>query len=291
VALVGTNGSGKSTLLKTLIGLLDPIAGQLEVLGADPGDQPRRVGYLGQFHTTGASQLPLRARDVVLMGRYPRRGLLGRITRADRDAVAVAMERLDVAHLAGRPLRSLSGGQARRVHLAQAVAREADLLVLDEPTAGLDAGSTARYRQAISGELARGAAVVVATHDIADALTADQALLLAGRVVATGPARLALNAEHLMEAFGIALHAVPHSDHQHLLAAEAARRPNAPPAPHAGLTRTGRRGGHRGDPGDGEHLIGQGERAPAWGSGGGAPEQGQHTRQPDDDQQGSSDSY
>jgi ABC-type Mn2+/Zn2+ transport system ATPase subunit len=224
LALVGTNGSGKSTLLKTLIGLLDPIAGQLEVLGRAPGSEPRRVGYLGQFHTTGASLMPLRARDVVLMGRYPRRGLLGRITRADRDAVNAAMDRMDVAHLAGKPLQSLSGGQARRVHLAQALAREADLLVLDEPAAGLDAGSTARYQQAVRAELARGAAVVVATHDIADALTCDQALLLAGRVVAVGPAHQVLDADHLLAAFGIALHAVPHTDHQDLLAAEVAHR-------------------------------------------------------------------
>jgi ABC-type Mn2+/Zn2+ transport system ATPase subunit len=218
LALVGTNGSGKSTLLRTVVGLLPPVEGQLAVLGGPPGHDPRRIGYLGQFHTIGNALLPLRARDVVLMGRYPRHGLLGRLTRADRTAVEAAMERLDVAHLATRPLRSLSGGQARRVHLAQALAREADLLVLDEPAAGLDAGSTARYRQAVADEVARGATVVVATHDLADAAGSDHVLLLAGRVVASGPPGEVLDADHLLDAFGIALHAVRHADHHDLLA-------------------------------------------------------------------------
>jgi ABC-type Mn2+/Zn2+ transport system ATPase subunit len=179
LALVGTNGSGKSTLLKTLIGLLPAIDGSLEVLGGPPGTTPRRVGYLAQLHATGGP-LPLQARDVVLMGRYPRRGLLGRITRADRDVVATSLDRVGMADLASAPLFALSGGQRQRVHLAQVLAREADLLVLDEPTAGLDADSTARYRQVMREELDRGAAVVVATHDLDDALTCDQAIRLGG---------------------------------------------------------------------------------------------------------------
>lgn len=217
LALVGTNGSGKSTLLKTLIGLLAPVAGTVQVLGGAPGASPRRVGYLGQFHAT-SGLLPLRARDVVLMGRYPRRGLLGRITRADREAVMAALERMEVADLADTPLRDLSGGQQQRVYLAQVLTRQADLIVLDEPTSGLDAGSTARYQQVLRSELARGAAAVVATHDIGDALAADRAILLAGRVVAAGPPAEALSAERLMAAFGIALRAVHHDDHDDLLA-------------------------------------------------------------------------
>jgi ABC-type Mn2+/Zn2+ transport system ATPase subunit len=217
LALVGTNGSGKSTLLKTIIGLLQPVSGSLEVLGGRPGASPRRVGYLGQFHATGGL-LPLQARDVVLMGRFPRRGLLGRITRADRAVVESSLERLGVTDLAASPLRDLSGGQQQRVYLAQVLAREADLIVLDEPTSGLDAGSSARYQQLVQEELARGAAVVVATHDIGDALVADQAILLAGRVVAAGAPADVLSAERLMAAFGIALRAVPHGDHEDLVA-------------------------------------------------------------------------
>lgn len=217
LALVGTNGSGKSTLLKTIVGLLRPLGGSLEVIGGRPGDDPRRLGYLGQFHTAGTGLLPLQARDVVLMARYPRRGLVGRITRGDREAVADAMERMHVAHLATRPLHALSGGQARRVHLAQALARQADLLVLDEPTAGLDASSTTRYQLAVQEEIARGATVVVATHDLADAARFQRVLLLAHGCVRVGSPRQVMNTDNLLDAFGIALHAVDHSDHQDLL--------------------------------------------------------------------------
>lgn len=219
IALVGTNGSGKSTLLKTIVGLLAPVAGTVRTLGAEPGTQPKRVAYLGQFHPAGGL-LPLQARDVVMMGRYPRRGLLGRIKRSDRDAVATAMERMDVTDLALQPLRALSGGQQQRVYLAQALAREADFLILDEPTAGLDAGSSERYLQVVQEELARGAAVATATHDISEALLCDQAILLARRVIAYGVPSEVLSADRILDAFGIALRAVPHHGHEDLVAPE-----------------------------------------------------------------------
>ena len=219
IALVGTNGSGKSTLLKTLAGLLAPIAGEVQVLGARPGGAPKRVGYLGQFHAAGGL-LPMQARDVVMMGRYPRRGLLGRITGADRAAVVTAMERMGVADLAHRPLRALSGGQQQRVYLAQVLAREADLLIHDEPTAGLDAGSTERYLQVVREETERGVSVATATHDIGEALACDQAILLARRVIAYGKPSDVLNADRLLEAFGIALRGIHHEGHEDLLAPE-----------------------------------------------------------------------
>lgn len=221
VALVGVNGSGKSTLLKTLAGLLDPVAGDLTVFGAPPGHSPLRVGYLGQFHSVGGL-LPMQVRDVVTMARYRHRGLLGRLTRADRQAVEGAMERLSIGALASKPLRSLSGGQQQRVYLAHALAREADLLLLDEPTSGLDAGAIERYGELIREELARGAAVVTATHDVRDAARATQVMLLAGRVVASGAPSHVLTPERLAEAFGIELLAVAHGDHTDIVVPERA---------------------------------------------------------------------
>ncbi|HEX9259577.1 MAG TPA: metal ABC transporter ATP-binding protein [Acidimicrobiales bacterium] len=219
LALVGTNGSGKSTLLRTIVGLLPPVAGALEVVDGSPGHAPARVAYLGQFHPT-ASALPLRAVDVVRMGRYPRHGLVGRLTSADERAVREAMSRLDITALAEAPLRSLSGGQRQRVHLAQVLAREADLLVLDEPTAGLDAAGRERYLQLVADETGRGATVVTATHDIGEALRCDQALLLARRIVASGRPEDVLTPDRLLEAFGIALQAFPHEDHTDVVAPE-----------------------------------------------------------------------
>lgn len=221
LALVGVNGSGKSTLLKTIAGLLDPVAGELSVFGAPPGHSPLRVGYLGQFHSVGGL-LPMQVRDVVTMARYPQRGLLGRITRTDRLAVAAALDRLSIGGLAAKPLRSLSGGQQQRVYLAHALAREADLLLLDEPTSGLDAGAIERYGELIREELARGAAVVTATHDVRDAARATQVMLLAGRVVAAGAPAHVLTPERLAEAFGIELLAVEHGDHTDIVVPERA---------------------------------------------------------------------
>jgi len=208
LAVVGTNGSGKSTLVKTVAGLLGPVAGSLQVLGGPPGAAPARVAYLGQAHPTGFV-LPLRARDVAAMGRFASRRLLGRMTAADRVLVDGGMARMGVAALADEPLGNLSGGQRRRVHLAQALAWDADLIILDEPTAGLDVAGRELLQAALAQERARGAAVVVCTHDIADALEADHALLLAGRVVASGPPAEALTREALMETFGLVLAELP----------------------------------------------------------------------------------
>jgi ABC-type Mn2+/Zn2+ transport system ATPase subunit len=204
VALVGTNGSGKSTLLRTLVGLLPPVGGSVRVLGAEPGARPQRVAYLSQFHAAG-SVLPLRARAVVRMGRFAEHGLVGRMTSRDDALVDEALERMDIAALADRAVRDLSGGQRQRTYLAQVLARRADLLVLDEPTAGLDLAGQELYEQAVREERARGATVVVATHDIGEAARADHVVLLAGRVVASGSPGDVLGAERLLETFGIAL--------------------------------------------------------------------------------------
>lgn len=221
LALVGVNGSGKSTLLKTLAGLLPPVAGSLRLFGGGDGLARHHLAYLGQFHP-GGGLLPLRVRDVVLMARYRRRGLLGRITREDRDVVARSLDRVGISHLADEPLRSLSGGQQQRAYLAQTLATEADLLLLDEPTAGLDAVADQRYAELVAQEVGRGASVIIATHDMRDAARCDQAVLLAGRVVATGRPRDVLSPERLLEAFGVALLAIPHLDHTDITVAEEA---------------------------------------------------------------------
>jgi ABC-type Mn2+/Zn2+ transport system ATPase subunit len=211
LALVGTNGSGKSTLIRTLVGLLPVMGGALRVLGREPGQAPRRIAYLAQFHVSG-TVLPIRVIDVVGMARFPDLGLVGRMRPGDRDLVVWALETMDVADLARAPMRSLSGGQRQRVYLAQVLARRADLIVLDEPTAGLDAGGRERYLAAFAAELARGAALITATHDIAEAAEYDQVLLLARRVVALGSGRSVLTPDRLMATFGILVHD-PHEEH------------------------------------------------------------------------------
>jgi ABC-type Mn2+/Zn2+ transport system ATPase subunit len=208
LAVLGTNGSGKSTLVKTIVGLLPPVAGSVRVLGGSPGAAPERVAYLGQAQPSGFV-LPLRAVDVVAMGRFPARGLVGRMTADDRRLVLDGMARMGVADLADEALGSLSGGQRQRVHLARCLAWRADLLILDEPTAGLDLAGRERLVAALAEERRRGAAVVVCTHDVADALGAEGALLLARRVVGYGPPAEALTREAVMETFGLVLAELP----------------------------------------------------------------------------------
>lgn len=202
-AIIGTNGSGKSTLLRTIIGLLPCMGGQLSVFGAHPGSNHRRIAYLGQFHRSGFV-LPIRAIDVVRMGRFPSRGLWQRMDREDETIVRSAIRVMGIEGIAGMPLMSLSGGQQKRTYLAQVLAHRADLLVLDEPTAGLDAGGRELYLHAINDELCRGASVIMATHDIQEeASLCHQVMLLARKVVALGPPNEVITPEALLETFGI----------------------------------------------------------------------------------------
>lgn len=203
IALIGTNGSGKSTLLKTIVGLLPSLGGQISVFGMPPGNNHYRIAYLGQFHHSGFV-LPIRAIDVVRMGRFPLHGLWKRMGKQDDEIVTSAMRTMGIEKLADSPLRSLSGGQQQRTYLAQVLAHQADLLVLDEPTAGLDAGGRELYLQAINDELCRGASIVMATHDIQEeAALCHQVLLLARRVVAIGAPQEVLTPEALLETFGV----------------------------------------------------------------------------------------
>jgi ABC-type Mn2+/Zn2+ transport system ATPase subunit len=205
VALIGTNGSGKSTLLKTIVGLLPPLGGQLAVFGTAPGGNHRRIAYLGQFHTSGFI-LPLRVVDVVRIGRFPLHGLWRRMNKQDDEIIMAAMRIMGIEKLADYPLRSLSGGQQQRTYLAQVLAHQADLLVMDEPTAGLDAGGRELYLHAINDELCRGASIVVATHDIQEeASLCHQVVLLARKVVAIGAPQEVLTPEALLETFGIVI--------------------------------------------------------------------------------------
>ncbi len=201
LVLIGTNGSGKSTLLKTLAGLINPVHGDLHVLGQHAGQLPTRVAYLPQ-HPVSSHTLPLQVRDVVTMGRFAHLGLFKRTSSSDRDIVSSAMQRTGIDAQANKPIRDLSGGQQQRTHLAQVLAREAEILLLDEPTAGLDINGRKLVAELVAAERARGVTVVMATHELADAEHATAVLLLAQRVVSMGPPQEALRDEYLRECFG-----------------------------------------------------------------------------------------
>lgn len=181
--IVGANGAGKSTLLEVLAGARPPASGTLDVGRRSRAFVPQRAAV--------AEHLPLTVRDVVTVGAWGSVGAVRRLARGHREAVTLAMRRLDVAHLARHPFSSLSGGQRQRALLAQGLARQADILLLDEPTTGLDAASAERNRTAIDDEIQRGVAVVCVSHDERLIAAADRVVRLdAGRVrPASAPAR------------------------------------------------------------------------------------------------------
>jgi len=190
VALVGPNGSGKSTLLRVLLGLLRPSAGTVRCLGGDPRHLPDRgrIGYVPQRHAL-EPDLPATVGEVVAAGRLGRRGWWRREQAVDREAIGHALESVALAGLARRPVRALSGGQQQRVLIAKAFASEPELLVLDEPIAGVDVESQRLFRDALV-HLVRehGAAVLLVSHElgaVADDL--DRVVVMKRSILFDGP--------------------------------------------------------------------------------------------------------
>jgi iron complex transport system ATP-binding protein len=206
VGLVGPNGAGKTTLLRTLDGGLSPRRGTVEVCGdriADLGSraQSRLVATVPQT-TELAFDFPVR--QLVEMGRTPHVGRFGRFDAADREAVEAAMERTAVADLADRPVTTVSGGERQRVLLARALAQDAPVVLLDEPTASLDINHQVRTLELVRELVAEGRTVVAAIHDLnLAAHYCDDLLLLSdGAVLAAGPPDEVLTERHLEGAFG-----------------------------------------------------------------------------------------
>ncbi|WP_067546315.1 zinc ABC transporter ATP-binding protein AztA [Nocardia crassostreae] len=175
-AVAGPNGSGKSTLLGVLAGVITPTAGTIEHAGV-------RRPALAVQQASVPPTLPITVRETVAMGRWAERGPWRRLTRADKAIVDACLERMAIADLAHRPLTALSGGQRQRALLAQALAQESDLLLLDEPATGLDSDSEEEIAAALRAAAADGVTVVHATHDREAALRAHHRLSLrAGRL-------------------------------------------------------------------------------------------------------------
>jgi len=169
ISIVGPNGAGKTTLLRAMLGLVPIAAGRIEVLGRPAGasaDVARQIGYVPQRYAI-APKFPARVRDVVLMGRLAYFGTWRRPRREDHQAVADALVRVGISDRAERPIGALSGGEQRRVMLAQALCASERLLVLDEPTIGLDLPAEQAF-YALLRELQHelGLAVIAVSHDL-----------------------------------------------------------------------------------------------------------------------------
>jgi ABC-type Mn2+/Zn2+ transport system ATPase subunit len=200
--LIGPNGSGKSTLIKVVLGLLKPWRGSVRVLGDEVSDVRDRIGYMPQIELVDW-EFPVTAEDLVTFGRYGHLRRLRPPSRADREVVRRALERVNIWDLRGRQIGELSGGQQRRLLLARALARSADLLLLDEPLAGLDVGAQEDLERLLRDLVDAGSTLLVATHDLHHvAHSYDEVLCLNGRVIAKGPPESALTEEVLLQTFG-----------------------------------------------------------------------------------------
>ncbi|SFR76306.1 ABC transporter ATP-binding protein [Sphingomonas jatrophae] len=190
VGVLGPNGAGKSTLIRALVGLL-PARGRVLLEGEPVAAMPRAqvartIAYLPQGQTL---HWPLGVERLVALGRLPHLGPFSRIGEADRAAVARAMDRAEVTHLADRTATELSGGERARVLLARALAVEAPVLVADEPLASLDPEHQLHGMELLRGEAAAGRLVIAVLHDLGLAARFCDRLLVmdGGRLVADGP--------------------------------------------------------------------------------------------------------
>lgn len=205
--LIGMNGSGKSTLFRAIMGTVRPDRGSVAIAGLSPRRARKAgiVGYVPQSEEVDWS-FPLSVHDVVMMGRYGFQGFTRRPRRADREAVAEALDRVELTRLADRRIGALSGGQRKRAFVARGLAQGADVLLLDEPFAGVDRRSEATITELLRELADEGASVLVSSHDL-EALPrlADEAILLLRRVLFHGPPDEALQPEQLAKAFGLDL--------------------------------------------------------------------------------------
>lgn len=207
VGVLGPNGGGKTTLFRVLLGELTPQSGSVDLGGsvaAVPQGDHARLDF------------PVSAFDVALMGAYGRTPWFKRIAGADRKAAKAALARIGLSDRADDRYGSLSGGQRRRVLIARALVQDAEVLVLDEPFAGVDRTSEDRILTVLDELIAEGRTLLIATHDVEQARRWDRVLCLNGRQVAFGTPAAVLNPDCLQRTYGDDLIVL---DDEHVVAA------------------------------------------------------------------------
>ncbi|MFC7213417.1 metal ABC transporter ATP-binding protein [Saliphagus sp. GCM10025334] len=205
VAVVGPNGSGKSTLMRLALGLLRPDKGTARLFDepAHRFDDGARVGYVAQ-RASASTEMPITVREVVKMGRFPH-VRFGRLDEADWAIVDRALETVGMDAFADRRITNLSGGQRQRAFIARALAGEADLLVLDEPTVGVDAESVEAFYDLLESLNDSGITVLLIEHDLgAVTAHADRIVCLNREVYFDGTAEAFVESDALGRAFGAA---------------------------------------------------------------------------------------
>jgi len=200
--IVGPNGSGKTTLIKSIMGLLPLNSGYVKLFGKDIEDVRTRVSYVPQKESVDWN-FPASALDIVMMGRYARRGLLRRLTKEDREAAMDCLKKVGMTDFANRQIARLSGGQQQRVFLARALAQNADIYLMDEPFNGIDATTEEAIISILREMRANGKTILVVHHDLQSAVEYfDWFILLNTRLVASGPKDKVFTIGMLQETYG-----------------------------------------------------------------------------------------
>lgn len=218
LAVVGPNGGGKSTLLRLLLGLLSPRLGSVRIFGGPPRQARARVGYVPQ-HPRVDPQFPVSVLDVVRMGRVERHAV-GPYRRADNAAAEAALTQTGIENLRHRPFAQLSGGQRQRVLIAQALATEADLLLLDEPTANVDPKAEHELI-ALFGRLRQHKTLVFVSHNVNVVTRHAGHVLCVNRTAVLHPIHQVM-ASTLREAYGGELAVLTHDQDCHVMDASQA---------------------------------------------------------------------
>lgn len=215
IAVIGPNGGGKSTLVKLLLGLMEPQRGTVQVFGKRPAMSRGKIGYVPQYSRFD-TRFPINVYEVVLTGRI--RPLIGRYTRSDKAAAEDALERVGMSDLAKRSFAELSGGQRQRVLIARALVGEPSILLLDEPTANVDAFMSDRFLELIV-QLAADRTVFFVTHDTGYVSAEADRVFCINRTLTEHPVE-ALGHELVHAAYGRPVNAVLHNVDLHAVSAE-----------------------------------------------------------------------
>lgn len=210
VSIVGPNGGGKTTLLKIILGLLRPYRGTVSVFGRPPVKARPRIGYMAQ-QSTFDFLFPVNVLDVALMGRLGQSAGIGFYGRDDRKAAIRALDRVEMEPLRNRPFSRLSGGQRQRVLLARALVSDPDLLLLDEPTANVDAALETELFE-ILNELNRHMTIMLVTHDLGFVSAYVRSVICVNRRLALHPTS-SITGEMIHELYGGNVQMVRH-DHR-----------------------------------------------------------------------------
>jgi len=214
VGIIGPNGAGKSTLIKSIMGLVEPNGGHVEIFGKNVEEVRNSVTYVPQRESVDWD-FPASVMDVVLMGRFDKKRWFQRYTKKDKEIARESLEKVGMTAFAKRQISQLSGGQQQRVFLARALARQADLYIMDEPFAGVDASSENSILELLLEMRSQGKTLIVVHHDLQTAARYfDWIVLLNSRLIACGPKEEVFTDKYIEETYGAKLDLIAKVGHE-----------------------------------------------------------------------------